>query len=59
MYVNLFQHTRSKLTCKDKQGLFHEEFKNKFNYLSKIGHNENYWSLNPQDIKATMQVQAC
>jgi hypothetical protein len=59
MYVSLFQHIRSKLTCKDKQGFFCEELKNKFNYLSKIKHTENYWSLNPKFIKATMQVQAC
>jgi hypothetical protein len=55
MNASLSQHMITIPTCKKQVGNTFWRVQEKFNYMSKIGHNEDYWAMSPQG-KVTYQT---
>jgi hypothetical protein len=43
-------HVRNKLACKDNWGALNDDFKMIYDYMDRIGHNEEYWLMSPHDL---------
>jgi len=49
MVTKYSQHTTNNLACKNKWGLIIRYFKKVVDYMSRISHNQEYWTINPQE----------
>jgi hypothetical protein len=49
MATSFFEHTKKRPACKDKWGIISGDFKKVFSYMLQTTHNQNYWTLSPQE----------
>jgi len=49
MVTKYSQHIRNDIACKDKWGLIIGVFKKVVDYMSRTSHNQEYWTLSPQE----------
>jgi hypothetical protein len=49
MKARCSSHVKKKLPWKDNWGTLNDDFKLIYDYMDRIGHNEEYWLMSPHD----------